>query len=321
MNNETLISLFKDMLYIRLVEEKICDIYSEQEMRCPVHVSIGQEGTAVGICSTLTKDDYVFSNHRCHGHYLAKGGDLKKFFAELYGRATGCTGGRGGSMHLLDIGVGFMGATPIVSSTIPIAVGTAFAAVMRGDKKVVVSFFGEATTEEGTFHESVNFAKLKNLPVIFFCENNMYSVYTPTKDRQPNRKIIDIMRANGLICYEADGNDVVNLHKICKEAVEKVRSGQGPIFIEASTYRWREHCGPNYDNHIGYRTVEEFLEWKEKDPIKKIEGMLLNLGYLDEAKINEFKNEINQKIDEAIEYAKSSPYPDKEELGKYIYAD
>ncbi len=321
MDEKTLVDLFRDLLYIRMVEERVCDLYSEQEMRCPVHISIGQEATAVGLSKALNKEDLVFSNHRCHGHYLAKGGNLKKFFSELYGKATGCSGGRGGSMHLIDTDVGFSASTPIVSGTIPIAVGSALAFSIKNENKIAVSFFGEAAIEEGSFHESINFAKLMNLPIIFFCENNLYSVYTPLEERQPKKRISNIARANGLITYEIDGNDVVQVYKVCKEAVEKIRNDEGPIFIEASTYRWREHCGPNYDNHLGYRSIEEFFYWKDKDPLKKMKDCLLKSGTITENEIRKMEQEINILISEAVEFAKESPYPNKDELNKFVYAD
>jgi len=172
------LDFYRRMLRIRMVEEAIADRYAEQEMRCPVHLSIGQEAIAVGVCSALEFRDYVMSTHRGHAHYLAKGGDLKALLAEIYGRATGCASGKGGSMHLVDLSVNMLGTTPIVGSTLPVAVGTAFATRMRHQDNITVVFFGEGATEEGVFAESINFAALKRLPVIFVCENNLYSVYT-----------------------------------------------------------------------------------------------------------------------------------------------
>ena len=323
MDKKSLISLFESMLYIRLVEEKVCELYAEQEMRCPVHVSIGQEAAAAGVCQNLNSSDKALSTHRCHGHYLAKGGDLKKFFAELYGKATGCAGGRGGSMHLIDLSAGFIGATPIVASSIPVAAGVAFSLYMQGnkDKNIVVAFFGEAATEEGVFHESINFAKLKNLPILFFCENNLYSVYTPLHLRQPKRKITDIVKANGLDCYEVDGNDAEAVYSVSKEAIEGIRKGKGPVFIEASTYRWREHCGPSYDDHLNYRPKGELEEWKKKDPIKKLRGRLISEKLITEREIAETESRIKKQIEDAVKFAKSSSFPDKDKLYNHLYAD
>lgn len=322
MDNKILVSLFESMMYIRLVEEKVCDLYGEQEMRCPVHISIGQEATAVGVCQNLTLSDKLFSSHRCHGHYLAKGGNLKKFFAELYGKETGCSNGKGGSMHLVDISAGFIGATPIVGSSIPVAVGVALGLSMqKNNSHIAISFFGEATTEEGVFHESINFAKLKNLPILFFCENNLYSVYTPLHLRQPKRKIIDIVRANELDCYEVDGNDVIAVYNISKEAIAKIRNGNGPAFIHAPTYRWKEHCGPNYDDNLNYRPKGELEEWKKKDPIKILKDRLIKERLLDEKEIRAIEKMVADKIDSAVKFAKSSKFPEKEELHKHLYAD
>ena len=321
MEKEKLISFLKELLYVRLVEERVAELYPQQEMRCPVHLSIGQEATAVGVAQALQRGDLMFSNHRSHGHYLAKGGDLKKFFAELYGKVTGCARGRGGSMHLVDTSVGFMGATPVVSSSIPVAVGAAFTQSFLQQPQATVIFLGDAAVEEGVFYESVNFAKLKNLPVLFFCEHNLYSVYTHISERQPARKIIDVVRAHGLDCYTADGNDVLDVYATCLVALEKIKKSNGPAFIEAPTYRWREHCGPNFDNHIGYRTEEEFLIWKEKCPIKRLQEKLTKEKIISEAHLTEMNGEIKKIIDEAVAFAQSSPFPEKEELNKFIYAE
>src|SRR5581483_333859 len=180
--------LYHQMLRIRAVEEAIAALYSEQQMRCPVHLSIGQEAVAAGSCAAVEQTDYAMSGHRSHAHYLAKGGSLRAMMAEIYGKAAGCCGGKGGSMHLVDLAAGFLGAVPIVGSTIPIAVGTAFASKARGESRVTLSFFGEGATEEGVFHESINFASLKKLPVVFVCENNFYSVYSPLSVRQPAQR-------------------------------------------------------------------------------------------------------------------------------------
>ncbi len=321
MNNSVLIDLFEKLLYVRMSEERVCELYPEQEMRCPIHISIGQEATAVGVAANLTPKDMMFSNHRSHSHYLAKGGNLDKFFAELYGKRTGCSKGKGGSMHLVDLESGFMGATPIVSSSIPVAVGAAFTLSLKNSKDIVVAFLGDAAVEEGVFHESVNFAKLWNLPVLFFCENNFYSVYSHIKVRQPKRKITALVQGHGLECHEADGNDVINVYEVVKKAVQRIRDGKGPIFIEAVTYRWREHCGPNYDNNIGYRTEEEFLEWKEKCPLKKLKEKLINENIITEDNLKLMEHQIKQKIEEAVHFAKSSPFPNEEEIHKDVYAD
>jgi TPP-dependent pyruvate/acetoin dehydrogenase alpha subunit len=315
------LNLYRSLTQIRHVEERIADLYSEQEMRCPVHLSIGQEAAAVGISSALDNNDYVMSGHRAHGHYLAKGGDLNSMLAEIYGKETGCSSGKGGSMHLIDRSVGFMGATPIVASTIPIAVGLAFAAKQRGENRVVVSYFGEGSTEEGVFHEALNFAVLKQLPIIFVCENNLYSVYSPLEVRQPaGRSVSDVAAGFGIRTDSADGNDVEAIAEIAKNAVTHAKNGDGPSFLEFPTYRWLEHCGPNYDNDIGYRTEAEFLEWKEKDPVRKYRDILIDRGTLSEQSIGQIDDDNATVMNEAVKFAKESPFPSVSTLDTDVYA-
>ncbi len=313
--------LFRAMLRIRMIEEKIAALYPEQEMRCPVHLSIGQEATAVGVCAALRSSDLVMSSHRSHGHFLAKGGDLKSMLAELYGKRTGCAGGKGGSMHFVDRPAGFLGATPIVGSTIPIAVGAALAAARRGEDRVVVAFFGEAATEEGVFHEAVNFAALHKLRVVFACENNLYSVYSPLSVRQPGgRSVSDLARGHGLKTLSCEGNDVIAVSETSAEAVRSARSGAGPVFIEMSTYRWREHCGANYDNNIGYREEAEFLAWKEKCPVSAFQKRGFDEGWLTPPQLSAMERELSLEISEAVRFAKDSPFPGPEELMNRVYA-
>jgi|TARA_B100000315_G_scaffold253034_1_gene291053 pyruvate dehydrogenase E1 component alpha subunit len=307
--------LLLDMIRIRMVEERIVDLYPEQEMRCPVHLSIGQEAAAVGVCSMLNRDDWVFSGHRNHAHYLAKGGDLKLMLAELYGKGTGCCGGKGGSMHLTDLKAGFVGATPIVGSTVPIAVGAALTAQIRGDQRMVTVFFGDGAMETGAVHESINFASLKQLPIIFSCENNLYSVYSPLSVRQPgHRTISQLATGHGVTVFSADGNDLDQVTEVTRSALKLINSGKGPVFLEFSTYRWREHCGPNYDNNIGYRSEAEFLEWKKWDPVERLMD-LVEPGSLDEA-----ITEIEAEIDTAVDFAKNSPFPDPHSAADHVYA-
>ena len=315
------IDLYSQLVRIRHVEERIAGLYSEQEMRCPVHLSIGQEAVAVGVSAALDVDDYAMSGHRAHSHYLAKGGDLTAMLAEIYGKATGCSSGKGGSMHLIDRAVGFMGATPIVASTIPIAVGMAFAAKQRGENRVVVSYFGEGSTEEGVFHEAVNFAVLKKLPVVFVCENNLYSVYSPLEVRQPGgRRVTDVAAGFGITTESGDGNDIESVADIASKAVTRAKNGEGPSFLEFSTYRWLEHCGPNYDNDIGYRTEAEFLEWKENDPVRKYRELLFERGVLSNGDIERVDSENSSEMDAAVAFAKESLFPDSSSVTTQIYA-
>ena len=321
LDQQAQLELYRQLVRIRRVEERIAELYSEQEMRCPVHLSIGQEAVAVGVSAALESNDYAMSGHRAHSHYLAKGGDLNSMFAEIYGKSTGCSSGKGGSMHLIDKSVGFIGATPIVASTIPIAVGLAFAAKQRGDDRVVVSYFGEGSTEEGVFYEAVNFAVLKNLSIIFVCENNLYSVYSPLDVRQPEgRQVTEVASGIGISTRSGDGNDVESVAEITAHAIDKAKSGAGPSFLEFSTYRWLEHCGPNYDNDIGYRTESEFLEWKLQDPLSKYERILSERGALSSNGIDQIAVSVSSEIDAAVTFAKQSPFPDITTLTTNVHA-
>jgi pyruvate dehydrogenase E1 component alpha subunit len=313
-------SLLFQMMRIRQTQERISQLYGEQEMRCPVHLCTGQEAVPVGICSNLNPTDHVFSFHRSHGHYLAKGGDMNRLFAELYGKATGVAGGKGGSMHLVDTNAGFLGSTSIIAGTIPVAVGSALSAVMQRKERVTVAFFGDAAVEEGTFHESINFAVLHRLPVIFVCENNLYSVYAPLALRQPPREIYTMVKGHGIESYQCDGNDVRAVYDLAKKAVEKAHRGLGPVFIECKTYRWREHCGPGNDNELGYRTEAEYNAWIERCPIKLLQDYLMVEHLITENEIVDIRNAINQEIDGAVNFAKQSPFPEPQELLQHIYA-
>lgn len=304
------------MLRIRLVEEEIASRYSEWKMRCPTHLSIGQEAVAAGVGTLLRDDDFVVSTHRSHAHYLGKGGNLKRMIAELYGKETGCSGGRGGSMHLIDESVGFKGSTAIVGNTIPIGVGLALSIQLGGSDQVSCIYIGDGSTEEGVFYESVNFAAVRGLPVLFLCENNLYSVYSSLSVRQPkDRKIYEMVKALGIESNHGDGNHVDEVFNIGKNAIDKIRETGKPQFLEFSTYRWREHCGPNYDNNIGYRSEDEFEEWKKKDPILRLRNKL-NIG---EAENNKMVETIKSEINEAFEFAENSAFPDENTMYNYIY--
>jgi TPP-dependent pyruvate/acetoin dehydrogenase alpha subunit len=303
------------MLRIRMTEEKIAEKYDEGKMRCPTHLSIGQEAIAVGVCTNLSSNDFVMSTHRAHAHFLAKGGSLKKLIAEIYGKKTGCSRGMGGSMHLIDKKVGFMGSTAIVGNTIPIAVGLALSIKLQKQNTISCVFFGDGAIEEGVFYESINFSIVHNLPVLFICENNLYSVYSGLEVRQPkNRKIFEMVRAMGISTDKDDGN---NVQKVCKKvaiAKEKILSGNGPQFLEFDTYRWREHCGPNYDNDIGYRDQSEFLAWKQKDPI----NFFLE-DTIGQKELLNMKNKIQLEILDAFKFAEESEFPNYEDFKEVFY--
>ncbi len=315
------IELLRRMIKIRLTEETIAERYSEWKMRCPTHLCIGQEAVAAAVGLALRKDDFMMSTHRAHGHYLGKGGDLNKMLAEIYGKATGCSAGRGGSMHLIDKKVGFMGSTSIVGGTIPVGVGLGLSIKLREKDQVSCIFFGDAAIEEGVFYESVNFAVLKKLPVLFICENNLYSVYSPLKVRQPaGRKIYQMVQAMGCPSDQGDGNNAMEVYQKVSSAVAFIRKGEGPCFFEFLTYRWREHCGPNFDNNIGYRTEEEYLSWKDKDPICSLESHLLEQFPVSRKEIEEMQNSIHLEIKKAFEFAENSHFPQPQEATTNLYA-
>lgn len=315
-------SLLWSAIRIRMIEEEISARYHEAKMRCPVHLSTGQEGVSAAVGLALRKDDLAMSTHRAHGHYLGKGGDLKGMIAEIYGKKTGCASGKGGSMHLLDLSVGFMGSSAIVGGTIPIGVGLGLSIQLRKTDQISCVFLGDGAIEEGVFYESANFAALRKLPVLFLCENNLYSVYSPLKVRQPEgRKIHELVQAMGIPSKSGDGNNLIQTYQMISEAADKIRQGHGPQFLELSCYRWREHCGPNFDNDIGYRTEDEYLEWKRLDPIESLKTTLLSNGTLQEAEIEKGIGEINNEIKAAFEFAEDSAFPDPEEAFTKMYAE
>ena len=320
-NQEWLRKLYSEMLRIRMIEEELVRRYSEQEMRCPVHFSIGQEAVAVSVCQALGREDSVLSGHRSHAHYLAQGGDLKRMVCELYGKAAGCSGGKGGSMHLIDRSVNFLGSTSIVAGTIPVAVGVAFANKLKKSSAAVVMFFGDAATEEGLFYESANFAALHQLPILFICENNLYSVYSPLKVRQsPLRKNHLLAESLGIKARgDLDGNNAPSIYEEAKKAIDSIYSGAGPCFLEFNTYRWLEHCGANFDNDIGYRTDAEFQDWKQKDPIENLWQKIKEHPGCDEFKETERKN-FQSEVSAAINFAKETPFPTVQALNKDVYA-
>ncbi|MBO6784188.1 MAG: thiamine pyrophosphate-dependent dehydrogenase E1 component subunit alpha [Alphaproteobacteria bacterium] len=309
------------MLRVRMVEEEIVERYGEQEMRCPTHITIGQEAPPVGVSAHLRQSDYVFSAHRSHGHYLAKNADLPAMIAELYGKATGCALGKGGSQHLVDLDAGFMGSAPILASTISVGVGVAWAAKRRGEDRVVVIYFGDGATEEGAFHEAINFAGVNRLPVVFVCENNLYSVHTPLEIRQPNRAIHHLATVHGMEGEGGDGNDVEDVWRIAGDAVERARADGGPSLIEFATYRWKEHCGPLEDVHLGYRDQAEFDSWVEKCPIVNYERRLTDEGVVDTAAVADMRTGIADEIEAAFSFAKESPFPEPDALARFVYPE
>lgn len=306
---------------IRHVEEEIARRYPEGKMRCPTHLSVGQEAVAAGVGLCLNSDDLAVSGHRAHAHYLAKGGDLNAMIAEIYGKVTGCSRGKGGSMHLVDEAAGFMGSTAIVAGTIPVGVGLAYAMKVKGGSQVSCVFHGDGAAEAGAFFESVNFAALKKLPVLFICENNLYSVYSPLAVRQPEgRAITDMVSAIGIPSKRVDGNDAEVVMNAVASVLPSIRAGEGPYFLEFDTYRWREHCGPNYDNDIGYRSEDEYLEWKKRDPVEVLARRMVADGVITDAEIQDVQNLISKETDDAFDFAESSPFPQAQEAFTDLYA-
>lgn len=313
------IHLLYQMLRIRLIEETIADNYSKQKMRTPVHLSIGQEAAAVASGMVLKKTDYAVSGHRAHAHYLAKGGNLNAMIAEIHGKATGCCRGRGGSMHLIDQSVGFMGSTAIVGNTIPIGVGLGLSIQLNKTDQISCIYIGDGAVEEGVFYESLNFAVLKKLPVLFICENNFYSVYTPLHKRQPiYRKIHKMIAGMGAaVDFVEEGYDILSCFTALKNMTDKIRNGHGPGFVEIMTYRYREHCGPNYDNNIGYRTVAEYESWLQKDSIQTFRKVL----NISDDIFKDMEIKIDLEIKNAFDFAENSPFPDMVEAVTGQYAE
>ncbi|KPF99822.1 acetoin dehydrogenase [Rhodopseudomonas sp. AAP120] len=321
MSAETSRRLLFDMLRIRSVEETIAARYGEQKMRCPTHLSVGQEAVAAAAGAVLKPTDLAVSGHRAHAHYLAKGGSLKAMIAEIYGKVTGCARGKGGSMHLIDESVGFMGSTAIVGGTVPVGVGLSYPMKLNNTGQIACVFLGDAVPETGVFFESVNFAVVKQLPVLFLCENNGYSVYSPLSVRQPpGRKLYELVAGFGLTTHHGDGNDARAVHAALSDGVAAIRRGEGPRFYEFETYRWREHCGPNYDNDIGYRSIAEYEAWKLRDPVPALQRALIAEGVISEADVATMQATIDAEIDEAFAFAEASPFPPAEDAFADVYA-
>lgn len=318
---EIVVDLYTKMARIRMVETAIANAYSDQEMKCPVHLSIGQEAVAAGVCQTLRDTDEVISTHRGHAHYIAKGGDLDRMIAELYGKVTGCASGKGGSMHLVDPSVGFRGCSAIVGGTIPIAVGIALAAKMKESDKVAVTFFGDGAADEGVLYEAMNFAALKKLPVIFACANNLYATCSHQSARQPHDNLTARAEAFGIQAERVDGNDAMAVFQSASRAINRARKGEGPSFVEFRTYRWRKHVGPEYDIDLGYRSQEELDEWMTKCPIKNLQVRALETGDLNDEAIASIHHEIERHIETAFSSAKESDPPEPEALYANVDSD
>jgi TPP-dependent pyruvate/acetoin dehydrogenase alpha subunit len=309
-----LIKKFYESLYkIRRVEEEIIRIYPSDKIKSPVHLSIGQEAVSVGVCEALRTDDAVFGTYRGHAMYLAKGGELKKMAAELYGKVSGCSEGKGGSMHLIDKDNGVIGSSAIVGTMIPIAVGYAHALRYKRSNSIAVVFFGDGAVDEGVFHESLNFAALKKLPVLFVCENNLYAIHSHHLKRHHSDNIYIRAKYYGMPSERIQDSDIFKIYRTVKKYVARIRQGKGPAFLECFTCRWKEHVGPGDDFYLGYRSKSEVLRWKRNDQLKKVRSYLRP----DTAKAIESK--VEQQIREAFSFAEDSLFPGASELYKHSF--
>lgn len=314
-----MLSLYKKMVEIRLFEERIQDLYARGLIPGSVHLYIGQEAIAAGVCINLRKEDYITSTHRGHGHLIAKGADLRLMMAELFGKKTGYCKGKGGSMHMADLEVGILGSNGIAGGGIPIAVGAGLSIKLRGTDQVAVCFFGDGASNNGTFHEGLNFASVHRLPVIFICENNLYGISVPQKQHQAIQDISIRSMAYNMPGITIDGNDVLKVYQTSYKAIERAREGEGPTLIECKTYRWRGHYEGDPNQGRRYRTLEEIQAWMKKCPIKSFEKRLKDQKILTNDKIRDIHEEIGKRIEEAVTFANQSPYPDIQELVEDVY--
>src|SRR5579862_2362123 len=312
-------SMYRTMLRIRIFEERVAELVTAGEIGTPCHLYIGQEAVATGVCAALEKEDYVWGGHRSHGHYLAKGGNLRTMLAELYGKATGCSKGRGGSMHLFASDVGILGTVPLVAATIPLAVGAGLASKLRGDRRVSVAFFGDGATEEGVFHESVNMAALYRLPVIFVCENNFYASHMQLLERRAADNLSKAGDAHGITSSSLDGNDVEAAYRAATIAVERARGGRGPTLLECRTFRWRGHVGPSWDMDVGVKRKDELKDWLGKDPVARVRASLSDFGDTPEG-FEVMDKEIRAEVEKAVEFARESEYPRASELLDHVFS-
>ena len=311
-------ALWRMMVLIRVVEERIGELVSAGEIKTPCHLSIGQEAIPAGVCAALQPDDSLWGGHRSHGHYLAKGGNLRAMMAEIFGKATGCAHGRGGSMHLVDPAQGIFGTVPLVAATIPLAVGAGLSAKLRGTQQVSVAFFGDGATDEGHFHESLTLAALYQLPVLFVCENNLYSTHLTLKERRVKDNIVESADLHGLSGERVDGNDVMAVQSAAQQAVQRARAGNGPTLLECRTYRWRGHVGPAADLEVGEDRRRELDEWRQRDPIARCRERLREQG-LSSERFESLEAAVRDEVEEAVSFARQSPAPDDSELLHHVY--
>ncbi len=321
-SKEKLLKMYRTMQTIRQFEERLRDLFKEGKVPGFVHVSIGEEASATGVCAALTDSDYITSTHRGHGHLLAKGGRLKPMMAELFGRKTGYCKGKGGSMHIADFSIGILGANGIVGAGLPIATGAGLSAKMRKSGQVAVCFFGDGASNEGTFHESLNIASSWKLPVVYVCENNLYGEFTAGKDVTSVKDIADRARGHDMPGIIVNGNDVMEVYETTLQAVERARRGDGPSLIECKTYRWEGHV-VGEEAFLGkraYRPSDEIEAWKQRCPILNFEGKFTANGMFTKVELDTVKAEVKRDLDEAVQYAMDSPLPAPEEALEDMFA-
>ena len=316
-SGEKLIELHRSLLRVRMTEETLAGRYPEQEMRTPTHFGSGQEAVSVGVCAALGKGDMVYTHHRSHNAYIARGGSVYELAAELYGRADGCSLGRGGSVHLTARDQGFMVSSAILAETVATAVGTALAFAMDGVRNVAVCFFGEGTLDEGAFYEAINFAAIRKLPIVLACENNLYATESPLSVRQAEGSdLCERVRAFMITTERLDGNDVTAVYHAALRAVEQARSGAGPVFLECMTYRWREHVGPLFDHEAGrtYRDKAELDAWMANDPVKRSAARLVELQLATAAEVEAWAADTKAEVEATVERARHAAWPKAETL-------
>jgi TPP-dependent pyruvate/acetoin dehydrogenase alpha subunit len=306
--------LYRSLLCIRRVEEEVARIYPSDKIKSPVHLAIGQEAISVGVCDVLRPDDVVAGTYRSHAVYLAKGGDLRRMLAEMYGKVTGCARGKGGSMHLIGMDRLMLGASAVVGTTIPLTTGYALALQREARDRIAVSFFGDGATEEGCFYESLNFAKLHNLPILFVCENNGYAIHEPVAKRWGATDLCRRVAGFGVPALRIENSDVLEIRAAAAEAIGRIRAGGGPEMLECKTYRWREHVGPNEDFDQDYRNERERDPWLRQDQVPRLAAML------PEPTRARIAAEIEAAIIDAIRFAEDSPFPSIDELQAHVYA-
>ncbi|MGE8203747.1 pyruvate dehydrogenase (acetyl-transferring) E1 component subunit alpha [Heyndrickxia sp. NPDC080065] len=315
--DEKLISLYKEMWVIRYFDEKVDQFFAKGMIHGTTHLCVGQEASSAGAIAALKDIDQITSTHRGHGHCISKGADVNRMMAELFGRETGYCKGKGGSMHIADLEKGNLGANGIVGGGIPLAVGAALTSKMKAKGYVVLCFFGDGASNEGSFHEALNLASIWNLPVVFICENNLYGMSGSVKEMTNIQNIADRASSYGIPGKVVDGTDIIEIMNSVYEAVEKAREGNGPALIEAKTYRWKGHSKSDAKK---YRTREEEAEWREKDGIKKFKELLIQEGLLTEEKAQALQQEAKQEIEEAVTFAENSPEPSLDSLLEDVYA-